>query len=131
MIQEFKKFVMRGNVVDLAVGMVVGGAFGKIVGSFVTDILTPPLGILMGGVNFTDLKLVLKEAVGTQAAASINYGVFIQSVINFLIVAIAIFAVVKAMNAMKKKEEAAAPAAPAAPTNQEILLEEIRDLLKK
>ncbi len=130
MIQEFKKFVMRGNVVDLAVGMVVGGAFGKIVGSFVTDILTPPLGILMGGVNFTDLKLVLKEAVGTQAAASINYGVFIQSVINFLIVAIAIFAVVKAMNAMKKKEEAA-PAAPAAPTNQEILLEEIRDLLKK
>jgi large conductance mechanosensitive channel len=130
MIQEFKKFVMRGNVVDLAVGMVVGGAFGKIVSSFVTDILTPPLGILMGGVNFTDLKLILKEAIGTQAAVSINYGAFIQSAINFLIVAFAIFTVVKAMNAMKKKEKEA-PAAPTAPSKQEILLEEIRDLLKK
>jgi large conductance mechanosensitive channel len=130
MIQEFKKFVMRGNVVDLAVGMVVGGAFGKIVSSFVTDILTPPLGILMGGVNFTDLKLILKEAIGTQAAVSINYGAFIQSAINFLIVAFAIFTVVKAMNAMKKKEKEA-PAAPTDPSKQEILLEEIRDLLKK
>lgn len=130
MLQEFKKFAMRGNVVDLAVGMVIGGAFGKIVSSFVKDVLTPPLGMLMGGVDFKNLKVVLKEAMGSEAAVSINYGVFVQTIIDFIIVAFAIFMVVKVMNSMKKKEEEA-PAAPAAPPKQEVLLEEIRDLLKK
>ncbi|MCB9091079.1 MAG: large-conductance mechanosensitive channel protein MscL [Halobacteriovoraceae bacterium] len=127
MFEEFKKFAMRGNVVDLAVGMVIGGAFGKIVSSFVKDVLTPPLGLLMGGVDFSQLSIILKEAAGDQAAVTINYGVFIQTIVDFTIVAFAIFIVVKAMNSMKKKEEAA----PSAPPKQEVLLEEIRDLLKK
>ncbi|MGD9556460.1 MAG: large-conductance mechanosensitive channel protein MscL [Mangrovibacterium sp.] len=128
-LNEFKAFAMRGNVVDMAIGIILGAAFGKIVSSFVNDIIMPPIGLLVGGVDFTDLSVVLKEAVGETPAVTINYGVFIQMVIDFLIVAFAIFMVIKAMNTMKRKEEAA-PAPPPAPTKEEILLTEIRDLLK-
>lgn len=128
--KEFKDFAMRGNVVDLAVGMVVGAAFGKIVKSFVDDVLMPPIGMAIGGVDFKNLKLVIQQAVGDKAAVSINYGSFIQVLVDFIIVAFAIFMVVKVMNKMKKKEEAAPVAAPV-PSKEEILLSEIRDLLKK
>lgn len=130
MMQEFKAFAMRGNVVDMAVGIIVGGAFGKIVSSFVADVIMPPIGLLLGGVDFSDLVITLKEAVGETAAVTLNYGKFIQTVIDFLIIAFAIFMAVKAMNALKKKEEAA-PAAPPAPSNEAVLLTEIRDLLKR
>jgi large conductance mechanosensitive channel len=133
-IKEFKDFAMRGNVVDLAVGIVIGGAFGKIVSSFVADVLMPPIGLLIGGVDFTELAFVLKEAQGEGVAAvTINYGLFIQSIIDFIIIAFAIFMVVKGMNNMKKKKEEApaAPAPPPAPSKEETLLTEIRDLLKK
>lgn len=127
MMQEFKEFAMRGNVVDLAVGVVIGAAFGKIVSSVVADVIMPPLGVLMGGVNFADLKLVLKDGVGDIPAVSLNYGAFIQTCIDFTIIAFAIFMLVKLMNTLKKKAEAA----PAAPPAQEVLLTEIRDLLKQ
>lgn len=133
---EFKDFVAKGNVVDLAVGIVVGAAFGKIVDSLVADVIMPPIGILIGGVNFTDLKMILQpesvDAAGkTVAAVTINYGTLIQTIFNFLIVALAIFTfVVKPMNKLKK-QEAAAPASPPAPSKEEVLLSEIRDLLKK
>ncbi len=130
MIQEFKKFAMRGNVVDMAVGIIVGGAFGKIVSSFVADVIMPPIGILIGGVNFSNLAVTIKQAAGGAAAVTLNYGKFIQSVVDFLIIAFAIFMAIKAMNAMKKKEEEAPPP-PAAPSNEELLLAEIRDLLKQ
>lgn len=136
LVKEYKEFISKGNVVDLAVGVIIGGAFGKIVSSFVADIVMPPLGMLLGGVDFKELKYVMKEAIldgegaVTQAAVSINHGIFIQNVIDFLIVALAIFFVVKGINNMKKKE-AAAPAAPPAPSKEEVLLGEIRDLLKK
>jgi large conductance mechanosensitive channel len=130
MMSEFKSFAMRGNVMDMAIGIVIGGAFGKIVSSFVKDVLMPPLGILMGGVDFKELAVVLKEGVGDVAAVTINYGSFIQTVVDFLIIAFAIFMVVKAMNNMKKKEEEA-PAAPPKPSAEEMLLTEIRDALKK
>ena len=130
MVQEFKEFAMKGNVVDMAVGIIIGAAFGKIVSSFVNDIIMPPLGVLIGGVDFSDLSIVLKEAVGETPAVSINYGSFIMTVIDFLIIAIAIFVAIKAMNAMKRKEEEA-PAEPPKPSNEEVLLAEIRDLLKK
>lgn len=126
-ISEFKAFAMRGNVVDLAVGLVIGAAFGKIVTSFVNDVLMPPIGMLLGGVDFTNLKVTLKEAVGEVPAVTVNYGVFIQTIVDFTIVAFAIFLVVKAMNSLKKKEEAA----PAPPPADVQLLTEIRDLLKK
>lgn len=120
---------MRGSVIDLAVGIIVGGAFGKIVSSFVSDILMPPIGLLLGGVNFTDLKLILKNASGSSPAVALNYGNFIQALIDFLIIAAAIFLMIKAVNTLRKKE-AEKPAAPAAPTTQEKLLMEIRDILK-
>jgi large conductance mechanosensitive channel len=129
-LKDFKEFASKGNVVDLAVGLVIGAAFGKIVSSFVGDVLMPPIGVLLGGVNFTDFKIVLAEASETAAAVTINYGNFIQTVFDFLIIAFAIFWVVNVMNKMKKKE-AAAPVSPPAPSNQEVLLGEIRDLLKK
>jgi large conductance mechanosensitive channel len=130
-VKEFKEFAVKGNVVDLAVGVIIGGAFGKIVSSFVNDIVMPPLGILIGGVDFKDLKVVLKAAVdATTPAVTLNYGAFIQAIFDFIIIALAIFVAVKAINKMKK-EEAAAPAAPAAPPREEVLLTEIRDLLKK
>jgi large conductance mechanosensitive channel len=130
MMSEFKSFAMRGNVIDMAVGIVIGGAFGKIVSSFVNDVLMPPIGMMMGGVDFGDLAVVLKEASGDVAAVTLNYGSFIQTVVDFLIIAFAIFMVVKAMNNMKKKEEAA-PAAPPKPSAEVELLTEIRDSLKK
>jgi len=129
MIREFKEFAMRGNVVDLAVGVVIGAAFGKIVSSVVADVIMPPIGVLLGGVDFTDLKLVLKEAVGEAPAVTLNYGSFIQTCIDFLIIAFAIFLLVKGINSLKRKE-AEAPPAPPAPSAEEVLLTEIRDLLK-
>ncbi|HEY9030374.1 MAG TPA: large-conductance mechanosensitive channel protein MscL [Kangiella sp.] len=130
MINEFKKFAMKGNVVDMAVGIIIGVAFGKIVSSFVNDVLMPPLGVLLGGMDFTSLAYTLKEAVGEEAAVTINYGNFIQSTIDFIIVAFAIFMMIKAMNRLSRKEEAK-PAAPPKPTVEQELLTEIRDLLKK
>ena len=135
MLQEFKAFAMRGNVVDLAVGVVIGGAFGAIVTSLVGDLIMPIIGILTGGVDFSKAALVLKEGVAASADGSVKavpavllgYGKFIQTVVNFIIVAWAIFMLVKLMNTLKKKEAAA----PVAPTAQEVLLAEIRDLLKK
>ena len=129
-LQECKAFAMRGNVVDMAIGIVIGGAFGKIVSSFVNDVLMPPIGMALGGVDFSDLAMTLKEASGDVAAVTLNYGSFIQTVVDFIIIAFAIFMVVKAMNSMKKKEEAA-PAAPPKPSAEETLLTEIRDLLRK
>jgi large conductance mechanosensitive channel len=129
MIREFKEFAMRGNVVDLAVGVVIGAAFGKIVSSIVADVIMPPIGVLLGGVDFTDLKLVLKEAVGEAPAVTLNYGSFIQTCIDFLIIAFAIFLLVKGINSLKRKE-AEAPPAPPAPSAEEVLLTEIRDLLR-
>jgi len=126
MVKEFKQFAAQGNMVDMAVGIIIGAAFGKIVSSLVADLIMPPIGLALGGVNFTSLKLVLKEAAGTAPAVTLNYGSFIQTVVDFLIVAFAIFLMVKAVNSMKRK----APAASSAPSNQEVLLGEIRDLLK-
>jgi large conductance mechanosensitive channel len=126
---EFKQFAMRGNVVDMAVGIVMGGAFGKIVSSFVADVLMPPIGIVLGGVDFSDLAVTLKAASDGADAVLLRYGVFIQTVVDFLIIAFAIFLVVKAMNSVKKKEEAA-PTAPPKPSKEEELLTEIRDALK-
>ena len=130
MMSEFKQFAMRGNVVDMAVGIVIGAAFGKIVSSFVKDILMPPIGMLMGGVDFTDLAVVLQAATEEAAAVTINYGVFIQTILDFAIIAFAIFMVIKAMNNLKKKEEAAPPE-PAKPSAEVELLTEIRDALKE
>lgn len=128
--KEFKDFAMRGNVVDMAVGIIIGAAFGKIVASLVKDIIMPPIGVLVGGVDFSNLAYVLQEAQGEVAAVTINYGLFIQTIVDFLIVALAIFMAIKVMTAMKKKEEEA-PAEPPKPSNEEVLLSEIRDLLKK
>jgi large conductance mechanosensitive channel protein len=130
LVGEFKAFAMKGNVVDMAVGIIIGAAFGKIVSSVVSDIIMPPLGLIIGGVNFTDLKLVMKAATDVHPAVTWNYGNFLQVTFDFLIVAFAVFMVIKAINAANKKEEAA-PAAPPAPSKEEILLTEIRDLLKK
>ena len=105
MVKEFKEFAMRGNVVDMAIGIVIGGAFGKIISSFVKDVLMPPIGMLLGGVDFSNLSLTLKEAVGDAPAVLVKYGIFINTVIDFIIIAFAIFMVIKAMNRMKKKEE--------------------------
>jgi large conductance mechanosensitive channel len=139
-IQEFKAFAMKGNVVDMAVGVIIGGAFGKIVSSVVADVVMPPLGLLIGGVNFTDLKLTLKDAVPATAtteaveAVTLNYGNFLQNVFDFLIIALAIFLMIKGISKLtsKKQEEEPAPVPePPAPTKEELLLTEIRDLLKE
>jgi large conductance mechanosensitive channel len=129
MMQEFKKFIMRGNVLDLAIGIIIGGAFGKIVSSFVNDVLMPPIGLLIGGIDFSDLALTLKEAQGDVPAVMLKYGTFINTIIDFLIIGFAIFMVVKAANRMMKKEEEK-PAAPPPPPKEEVLLTEIRDILK-
>ncbi|WP_149704678.1 large-conductance mechanosensitive channel protein MscL [Campylobacter concisus] len=132
-ISEFKEFAMRGNVIDMAVGVVIGGAFGKIVSSLVGDIIMPVVGVITGGVNFTDLKLTLKEAAEGAPAVTINYGSFIQTMVDFLIIAFCIFCVIKTLNTLKNKlpkEEEAAPAEPETPADI-ALLTEIRDLLKK
>lgn len=130
MIKEFKDFAVKGNVVDMAVGIIIGAAFGKIVSSFVGDVVMPPLGVLLGGVDFSDLAITLKEAAGDAPAVVLAYGKFIQTTVDFLIVALAVFVGVKAINSLKRKEEAA-PKAPPAPSAQEVLLTEIRDLLKQ
>ncbi|MCB0303037.1 MAG: large-conductance mechanosensitive channel protein MscL [Calditrichaeota bacterium] len=130
MMKEFKDFAVKGNVMDMAIGIIIGAAFGKIVSSFVNDILMPPLGLLLGNVDFSDLAVTLKEAAGDAPAVLWKYGAFIQTVVDFVIIAFAIFMMVRWINSLKKKEEAA-PAAPPAPSKQEVLLGEIRDLLKK
>lgn len=130
LIKEFKEFAIRGNVVDMAVGIIIGGAFGKIVSSLVTDVIMPPIGVLLGGVDFSKLSITVREASETAESVSINYGKFINTVIDFIIIAFVIFMAIKAMNKMKKQEEEKL-AAPPAPSKQEILLTEIRDLLKK
>lgn len=129
LIQDFKKFAIRGNVLDLAVAVVIGAAFGRIVTSFVNDVLMPPIGMLLGGIDFSDFVLTLKEASGEVAAVTINYGVFIQHLVDFTIIAFAIFMVIRAFENMKKKEEAI-PSPPPEPNVEEKLLTEIRDLLK-
>lgn len=130
MIQEFKEFAIKGNVVDMAVGVIIGAAFGKIVSSLVTDVVMPPIGVLIGGVDFSKLSFVLLEATSTAPAVVISYGRFIQTVVDFTIIAAVIFMVVKGINKLKKNAEKTA-AAPVAPPAQEVLLAEIRDLLKK
>ncbi len=137
MLKEFKDFAMRGNVVDLAVGFILGGAFSTIVSSLVKDVIMPPVGLAFGGVDFAGLFVSLDgkayeslAAAQEVGAATINYGLFINNVISFLVVALALFFLIKGMNSMKKKEEAA-PAAPPKPSNEEVLLGEIRDLLAK
>jgi len=130
LLDEFKTFAMKGNVVDMAVGIIIGAAFGKIVSSVVSDIIMPPIGLLLGGVNFTDLKVVMKAATDAAPAVTWNYGNFLQVTFDFLIVAFAVFMLIKGINSMKKKE-AAAPSTPPAVPKEEILLTEIRDLLKK
>ncbi len=129
MVKEFKEFVMRGNVIDMAVGIVIGAAFGKIVSSLVNDVIMPPLGLVIGGVNFTNLKMTLGEPLAGGEPVTLNYGNFIQTLVDFLIVAFAIFLVVKAVNSMKRKQDAA-PAAPPAPTTDQVLLTEFRDALR-
>lgn len=128
MVQEFKTFINRGSVLDLAVGVIIGAAFGKIVTSLINDIIMPPIGLLLGNVNFTDLKIDIGGIV--DKPVTINYGNFIQVAFEFLVIAFAIFMVIKGFNAMKKKDEAA-PEAPPPPSVSENLLTEIRDLLKK
>ena len=141
-IKEFKAFAVKGNVLDMAVGIIIGGAFGKIVSSFVSDIVMPPIGAILGGVDFKDLKIVIKEAhtavmdgdaVVTPAITEValNYGAFVNTVIDFTIIAFAVFMMIKAVNYAKKKEiETPAPSEPPKPSNEEVLLTEIRDLLK-
>ncbi|MBS4723346.1 large-conductance mechanosensitive channel protein MscL [Aeromonas veronii] len=129
LIQEFKAFAARGNVIDMAVGIIIGAAFGKIVSSFVGDVIMPPIGLILGGVDFSDLAVTLKTAEGTTPAVVIAYGKFIQTIIDFLIISFAIFMGLKAINTLKKKQEEEA-AAPAGPTKDQELLTEIRDLLK-
>ena len=137
-LQDFKAFAMRGNVIDMAVGVIIGGAFGKIVSSIVADVIMPPIGLLVGGVNFTDLKLQLKPAEVVdgveKAAVTLNYGNFLQATFDFIIIAFSIFLFIRLLTKLTAKKEAAAPAtppAPPAPTKEEVLLTEIRDLLKE
>lgn len=134
-LQDFKAFAMRGNVIDLAVGVIIGGAFGKIVSSLVADIIMPPIGLLVGGVNFTELAWVMKPAeivngVVKTAAVKLNYGQFLQVTFDFLIIAFAVFLFIRLLNKLNKKKEEA-PAPPAGPSQEEVLLTEIRDLLKQ
>ena len=133
-LKEFKDFAMRGNVMDMAVGVIIGGAFGKIVSSLVSDVIMPPIGVLVGGVNFTDLKLVLEQATvdasgAAHPAVTLNYGIFLQTIFDFLIIAFSIFLVIRVINRFHKKEEETTT--PPEPTKEEELLTEIRDLLKK
>ncbi|MGH7496248.1 MAG: large-conductance mechanosensitive channel protein MscL [bacterium] len=129
MFKAFKEFAMRGNVIDLAVGVIIGAAFGKIVSSLVNDVLMPPIGMLTGGMDFSNLAFTLKAKTAEAPAVSINYGMFINSVIDFVIVAFCIFLLIRGINQLKRQEEAQ-PAAPPEPPKQEVLLAEIRDLLK-
>ncbi|MDM7925674.1 MAG: large-conductance mechanosensitive channel protein MscL [bacterium] len=129
MFQEFREFAMRGNVMDMAVGIIIGAAFGKIVSTFVANVLMPPIGLLLGHVNFSELSIVLKRAADGTPAVSMQYGLFLQALVDFILIALAVFMVIKGMNSFRKKQEAA-PAPPPAPSAQETLLTEIRDILK-
>lgn len=129
-LSEFKDFAVKGNVVDMAVGIIIGAAFGKIVASLVADVIMPPIGVAMGGVDFSNLAYVIQAAAGDVEAVTINWGKFVMTILDFIIVALAIFVGIKAMNSMKKKEEEAPKEEPK-PSNEEVLLSEIRDLLKK
>jgi large conductance mechanosensitive channel len=129
-LKEFREFAVKGNVVDMAVGVIIGGAFGKIVSSLVADVVMPPIGLLVGGVNFSELALVLKDAEGAKPAVLLKYGVFLQTVFDFVIIAGAVFMMVRTINRLKTPPPAATPAAPPEPPRQEVLLAEIRDLLK-
>ena len=133
MLQEFKEFAVKGNVIDMAVGVIIGAAFGKVVSSLVADVVMPPIGVMLGGVNFADLAITLKAAAGSSPAVMLAYGKFLQTVLDFLIVAWVVFLGIKAMNSLKKAEAAApvAPPPPAAPSAEQVLLSEIRDLLRK
>jgi large conductance mechanosensitive channel len=128
MLSEFKEFAIKGNVVDMAVGIIIGAAFGKIISSFVKDIIMPPIGVALGGVDFSELAVTIQEAAGEVPAVMIKYGLFVQTIIDFLIIALAIFMAVKLMNHLKKKEEEAAEEP--APSKEEVLLTEIRDALR-
>jgi large conductance mechanosensitive channel len=130
MMQEFREFAMKGNVVDMAVGVIIGASFGKIVSSLVVDVVMPPIGVMVGGVDFSKLAFTLQEATANSPEVLITYGKFVQTVVDFTIVAAVIFIVVKGINSLKKKE-AVAEAKQTEPPAQEILLREIRDLLKK
>ncbi|MBU0528954.1 large-conductance mechanosensitive channel protein MscL [bacterium] len=130
MMKEFKEFAMKGNVMDMAVGIVIGSAFGKIIASLVTDVIMPPIGILIGGIDFSNLSIVLKGATETAAAVTLNYGAFINTVVEFTIIAFAIFMVIKGINSAKKKEEEK-PTEPPKPSEKVMLLKDIRDALKK
>ena len=129
-IKEFKEFAMRGNVVDMAVGFIIGSAFGKIVTSLVNDIIMPPIGLALGGIDFKSFAITIRQAVGDTPAVTIRYGMFINVIVDFVIVAFVLFAIIKLMNTLKRKKEVA-PAAPPKPPAQEVLLTEIRDLLKQ
>ncbi|NOT12274.1 MAG: large-conductance mechanosensitive channel protein MscL [Methylococcaceae bacterium] len=129
MLQEFKDFAIKGNVIDMSVGIIIGAAFGKIVSSFVADVIMPPIGVLVGGVDFTKLAFTIKEASGDVPAVTLKYGNFIQTMVDFTIIAVAIFLVIKLINKLKKAEEATPAAAPE-PSKEELLLTEIRDILK-
>ena len=129
MMKEFKEFAVKGNVIDMAVGIIIGAAFGKIVSSFVADVIMPPIGLMVGGIDFSNLAITLKEATGDIPAVVIGYGKFIQTAVDFTIIAFAIFIAIKGINSLKRKEEEA-PQAPPEPSAQEVLLTEIRDLLK-
>ena len=128
-VQEFKAFAMKGNVADMAVGIIIGAAFGKIVSSLVNDVLMPPIGLLVGGIDFSRLSITIKEAIDNSPAVVIKYGVFINTIIDFVIVAWAIFMVIKTMNTLKKKEETK-PVPATKPSDEVVILAEIRDLLK-
>ncbi|MFN8358894.1 MAG: large-conductance mechanosensitive channel protein MscL [Candidatus Kapaibacterium sp.] len=129
-VSEFKEFAVKGNMVDLAVGVIIGGAFGKIVASLVDNVLMPPIGMMLGGVDFSSLAITLKAGAGDVKPVMLKYGLFMNSLVDFLIIAFVLFMVIKGINAMKRKKEEA-PAAPEPPPAQEVLLTEIRDLLKK
>ena len=129
-LKEFKEFAVKGNVIDMAVGIIIGAAFGKIVSSFVADVVTPPIGMLLGGVDFSNLAITLKAAADGAPAVVLSYGKFIQTMVDFTIIVLAIFMAIKAINTLKRKEQEA-PAPPAEPTKEEQLLTEIRDLLKE
>lgn len=130
MLKEFKEFAIKGNAIDMAVGIIIGAAFGKVISSLVADVFMPPIGLLIGGVDFTDLAVTLKGATGDTPAVTLNYGKFIQTLVDFTIIAFAIFIAVKSINTFKK-QEAAAPVVPPEPSREELLLTEIRDLLKE
>jgi large conductance mechanosensitive channel len=129
-LKEFREFAVKGNMIDMAVGIIIGAAFSKIVSSLVGDVIMPPIGVILGGVDFSNLAIIVREAANSKPAVLISYGKFVQTLIDFTIIAFAIFMMVKTVNSLKKKE-AAAPEATHEPTKQEILLAEIRDLLKK